>query len=446
MLFRSGISGTVSVVPYPQNVYTSGLQGVSGSVSITGPVTTLPVPTNVYTSGLQGISGSVGVAGNVAAVIQNWPAIIGVSGTVSTTAPGGQSVYTQGAQAVSGGVNITNWPQVIGVSGSVNVSPFAQNVYTQGPQAVSGAVNISNWPQVIGVTGSFNSGGQNVYTSGLQGISGTIQIGPDMVVVHSSATLTTGGSALISGIGRKEATLGVSINGAVTGATPTLTYTLAEVDPVNGTTLMTLPGNSVTLGPFNGTGQTNYTQVISYTGAMLLTWTVTGTFAGVDSWVTSKDQSLTFGLNAAYQTLPVSVIAMDANSNAQVVGPTAAGSTATTNPVLMAGVDSTGTIRTVKVDPLGRLDNQAPTGTVTNVNAAIATTTLLNANTSRAGAIIFNDSTSVMYVKFGATASTTSYTTQIGAKGYYEIPYTYTGRVDAIWASAVGAARITELT
>jgi len=35
---------------------------------------------------------------------------------------------------------------------------------------------------------------------------------------------------------------------------------------------------------------------------------------------------------------------------------------------------------------------------------------------------------------------------QMGAGAYYEVPFGYTGALKGIWASATGAARITELT
>jgi hypothetical protein len=62
--------------------------------------------------------------------------------------------------------------------------------------------------------------------------------------------------------------------------------------------------------------------------------------------------------------------------------------------------------------------------------------------------MIFNDSTAILYVKFGTTASTTSYTVKMLAGQYFEFPgpAIYTGRVDGIWDSATGAARITEDT
>ena len=67
------------------------------------------------------------------------------------------------------------------------------------------------------------------------------------------------------------------------------------------------------------------------------------------------------------------------------------------------------------------------------------------ANAARRLAAIFNESTSVLYVKFGAAASLTSYTVQIPAGGYYEIPGSYSGILDGIWASANGAAQVTEV-
>jgi hypothetical protein len=60
------------------------------------------------------------------------------------------------------------------------------------------------------------------------------------------------------------------------------------------------------------------------------------------------------------------------------------------------------------------------------------------------GRVIFNDSTAVLFVKFGTTASATSYTVQIAAGGYFEFPVpVYSGEVDGMWATAVGNARLT---
>lgn len=82
-----------------------------------------------------------------------------------------------------------------------------------------------------------------------------------------------------------------------------------------------------------------------------------------------------------------------------------------------------------------------------SVNDTASNVTLLASNTNRLGATIFNDSTVTLYLKLGATASTTSFTVAMVAASYYEVPFAYTGIIDGIWASdASGAARITELT
>lgn len=91
---------------------------------------------------------------------------------------------------------------------------------------------------------------------------------------------------------------------------------------------------------------------------------------------------------------------------------------------------------------------KASTATISTVADNAASVQLLAANVSRLGASIENDSSAVLYVKLGTTASITDYTAQVNRNGYYEVPFSYTGRIDGIWASdpGDGAARITELT
>lgn len=92
-------------------------------------------------------------------------------------------------------------------------------------------------------------------------------------------------------------------------------------------------------------------------------------------------------------------------------------------------------------------ETRSGTPTQTSVNDTASSTTLIASNANRLGATVFNDSTVVLYLKLGATASTTSFSIKLDPSDYYEIPFGYTGVVDGIWASdASGAARITELT
>lgn len=85
---------------------------------------------------------------------------------------------------------------------------------------------------------------------------------------------------------------------------------------------------------------------------------------------------------------------------------------------------------------------------VTSVASSATSVSLLASTAGRLYASFFNDSTTVLYLKFGATASTSSYTVQLAAGGYFEMSAAriYTGAIDGIWASANGNVRITELT
>lgn len=125
----------------------------------------------------------------------------------------------------------------------------------------------------------------------------------------------------------------------------------------------------------------------------------------------------------------------------------AAGTTGT--GVLAAGslyFDGTNWQRAALSNPLP-VRSPANTATLSNVAASATSVQLLAANASRKGAVIFNDSSAVLYVKFGTTASTTSFTYYVPASAHLELPSTtYTGGMDGIWASATGNARVTELT
>jgi hypothetical protein len=86
-------------------------------------------------------------------------------------------------------------------------------------------------------------------------------------------------------------------------------------------------------------------------------------------------------------------------------------------------------------------------GTTTLVANTITNVTLKEANAKRKGLIIYNDAAgAVLNVKLGVTASASSFTVKLAAGSYYEVPFGYTGIVDAIASAAEGNARITELT
>ena len=79
-----------------------------------------------------------------------------------------------------------------------------------------------------------------------------------------------------------------------------------------------------------------------------------------------------------------------------------------------------------------------------NVASSASNVTLLASSSTRAGASFYNDSTSALYLKYGATASTSSFTVKIPSYGHYELPIpVYYGIIDGIWDSATGNCRVT---
>lgn len=112
-------------------------------------------------------------------------------------------------------------------------------------------------------------------------------------------------------------------------------------------------------------------------------------------------------------------------------------------------VSATGDYSPLTVDAVGRLrisTGNNTTATSSNVTASITNVTILASNANRRGATIYNDSTSLVYLKLGATATSTSFTLKLQPDSYYEVPFDYSGIIDGIWVAANGAARVVEIT
>ncbi len=84
--------------------------------------------------------------------------------------------------------------------------------------------------------------------------------------------------------------------------------------------------------------------------------------------------------------------------------------------------------------------------TVADVASSASSVGLFAASAGAYHRFVFNDSSAILYLKYGTTASTTSYTVQIPAGGFYEFPRPiYDGPIAGVWASANGFARTTEV-
>lgn len=102
-----------------------------------------------------------------------------------------------------------------------------------------------------------------------------------------------------------------------------------------------------------------------------------------------------------------------------------------------AGTTSATTVRTVEAT--------AATSTLSNVAGSASSVTLIAANTARKKVVMYNDSTADCYVKYGSTASSTSFTWLMAAGSHIE-ETEYNGIITGIWTSATGNMRVSEIS
>jgi hypothetical protein len=158
---------------------------------------------------------------------------------------------------------------------------------------------------------------------------------------------------------------------------------------------------------------------------------VIGAVTQSGTWSVTATQAVAANLNATV------VQGTASNLNATIVGSGSAG-TAAAGVVTVQGIAS--------MTPLLTQNRNATTATLTQVAGSVTSVSLLASNTNRLAAIIQNDGSSVMYVAYGATASTTAYTYRVTANSNLVIDGFYTGAISAIFSTTNSTARITELT
>ncbi len=230
-------------------------------------------------------------------------------------------------------------------------------------------------------------------------------------------TLAAGSAA----IGKLAANSGVDIGDVDVTSLPALpagTNNIGDVD------VLTVPSPLSTAG--NGTAAAAHRVTIASDSTGVI-----GVTDNAGSLTVDAADGTVFVRSSAASTFPINVGRIGGNV-------TSVGS----------GVVDTGTQRVVLPTDVTvpTKETRAATGTTTSVASSATNVTLLASNANRLGATIFNDSTQNLFVKFGATASSSSFAVKMTPGTYYEVPFSYTGIIDGIWASANGNARITELT
>jgi hypothetical protein len=118
----------------------------------------------------------------------------------------------------------------------------------------------------------------------------------------------------------------------------------------------------------------------------------------------------------------------------------------TISTALPAGNNNIGDVDVASLPPV--VATTYSTSSVTSVVSAAVSTSILASNVNRRMAILFNDCDKAVYVKLGATASTTSFSYKLSPAQTLELPIPlYTGAIDAIWdATPTGSMRVTEIS
>jgi hypothetical protein len=305
---------------------------------------------------------------------------------------------------------------VIADSGSTTAATQATaanlNAQVVGP-AASGASNSGN-PVKIG--GPFNTtqptvtNGQTVDAQLTARGAQIVATGTDAFSVSANAGTNLNTSLLALEGGGNLATLA----GAVTSS-----KVQENVAQINGVT--PLMGNGV-----SGTGAQRVTLASDSTGQVALAAgsALVGTVEIADSAGTNK---LAIDASGRLTLVPNQSI-----NNAQIAGTTMS---------VNQGTADNGTQRVINAG--------AATGTKSSVASSASSVTILASNTSRKGAMVYNDSTQILYLDLsGGTASAISYSVQVPANGFFELPapVIYNGAITGIWAAANGSARVTELS
>lgn len=434
-------------------------------------------------SGRLTVSGA-GTAGAAAGGVVTIQGIAGgttvpVSGTVTAT---NASVSTTGAavpgsatyMGISDGTNLVAPRGTTGTPAGTEFAIITRNI-PSGTQTVAGSGNFN----VLG-TGTAGTAAAGVVT--IQGIAG-------MTAVSISGTVTanigtTNGLALDTTLTKLTISPGTAlgsntlamVGGSVTTAAPTYTTGTinnlslttagalrvdgsASTQPVSGTiTANAGTGNFTVIG----TGTDNTTNSTAKLPVLVgVATTAAPTYTTTNMVPLSLTTSGLLRVDGSGVTQPVSgtITANIGTSGSLALDATLTGGTQTTR---ITDGTNTATVKAastaavaadkalvVAISPNNSITAapaKSTTGTLSNVTSSAASVTLLASNANRLGGTIYNDSNKRLYVKLGASASSTSFTQILFGQGYYEIPANYSGVVDGVWESANGFARVTELT
>lgn len=456
-----------------RSILTSGSDGTN-SRPIAVDSSGRPIVVGAGTAGtpVGGVVTIQGIAGGQA---------IPVSGSITATnaSVGATGSTVPSSASLAGATVITSAPTLTAGNLSSLYTTAAGRLIIDGSQVtqpVSGTITANAGTGTFNVAGTGTAGTANAGVVTIQGIAG-------MTAVTVSGTVTanagTGNfnNASVSTTAATPPGSATYMGGSVTTAAPT--YTTGQMNALSLTTAGALRiDGSGTTQPVSGTvtanaGTGNFNNAsVSATGAAP---PASATYFGGS--VTTAAPTYTTGQMSALSLTTGGLLRVDGSGTTQPVSGTITANIGTTGGLALDATLTGNNQRTritdgtnlaavkaastapVAADPafvvaispntpaLKVITDSSSTSSVTSVAASTTSVSLLAANTNRVLATIYNDANKTLYVKLGATASTTSFTIQIFQNSYWELPASYTGAIDGIWASgASGNARITELS
>ena len=182
---------------------------------------------------------------------------------------------------------------------------------------------------------------------------------PNLTYVQSNATITASGSAYYSGYGSTEVSLFINVKASPTGTTPTIVYSIQEVDPGDQSTII---GYAVSSTTINSIGIQKISLEMVFGGNIKVSWTIGGTstptFTQVYSTLAAKNGSvkITDGTNGIVAVKPASTAAVAGDisivtaPSPNTVGPVVLTSSAAWAVGMEAEVTPWGSVR-VSTDP-----------------------------------------------------------------------------------------------
>lgn len=432
-----------SDIALPTGTNHIGSVGQFGTWNITNVSGTISLPTGASTSAKQPALGTAGTASSDVITVQGIAGMTPLKVDASaTTQPVSGTVTVQQSTASNLKVDLSGTAAnstAIKVDGSAVTQPISASslplptgAATSVKQPALGTAGIAS-TDVITVQGIASMTALKVDNSGVtQPVSGTVTANAGTNLNTSALALETGGN--LAAIKTDTDTLA----GAVTAS-----VVQSNIKQING--VAPSMGNGV-----SGTGVQRVTLASDSTGQVAL---ASGSTVAVTQATASSLNATVVGTG----TFSVQTSAQVPGTGATNLGKAEDAAHASSDTgVFVLGVrndgaatsftNANGDYNPIGTDTQGRVYvvQKAGTSTLTNVSTSTTNATLLSSNTARVGAQIYNDATQILYVKFGVTASSTSFTAPLAASTYYEVPAGYTGQIDGVLASGTGTARVTE--